>query len=115
MSWYRKIKGNSQQKEILIEHDTQIEISDISLSRDTNSGDKYDLITNNKSPVLVAMTDPGATVQVYINGVLQGTVEASSSGNISYTMPANTPTASIRCNLLLRILLVTGLSLRLQP
>lgn len=35
------------------------------------------------------MTDPGATVQVYINGVLQGTVEASSSGNISYTMPAN--------------------------
>ncbi|EDV6954176.1 Ig-like domain repeat protein [Salmonella enterica subsp. enterica serovar Typhimurium var. 5-] len=81
--------GNSQQKEILIEHDTQIEISDISLSRNTNSGDKYDLITNNKSPVLVAMTDPGATVQVYINGVLQGTVEASSSGNISYTMPAN--------------------------
>ncbi|EJX6008066.1 non-fimbrial adhesin SiiE [Salmonella enterica] len=81
--------GNSQQKEILIEHDTQIEISDISLSRDTNSGDKYDLITNNKSPVLVAMTDPGAAVQVYINGVLQGTVEASSSGNISYTMPAN--------------------------
>ncbi|ECH8747694.1 Ig-like domain repeat protein [Salmonella enterica] len=81
--------GNSQQKEILIEHDTQIEISDISLSRDTNSGDKYDLITNNKSPVLVAMTDPGATVQVYINGVLQGTVEASPSGNISYTMPAN--------------------------
>ncbi|EBR6256385.1 Ig-like domain repeat protein [Salmonella enterica] len=81
--------GNSQQKEILIEHDTQIEISDISLSRDTNSGDKYDLITNNKSPVLIAMTDPGATVQVYINGVLQGTVEASSSGNISYTMPAN--------------------------
>ncbi|EEO5557991.1 Ig-like domain repeat protein [Salmonella enterica] len=81
--------GNSQQKEILIEHDTQIEISDISLSRDTNSGDKYDLITNNKSPVLVAMTAPGATVQVYINGVLQGTVEASSSGNISYTMPAN--------------------------
>ncbi|PJT53689.1 Ig-like domain-containing protein [Salmonella enterica] len=81
--------GNSQQKDILIEHDTQIEISDISLSRDTNSGDKYDLITNNKSPVLVAMTDPGATVQVYINGVLQGTVEASSSGNISYTMPAN--------------------------
>ncbi|ELE0309402.1 non-fimbrial adhesin SiiE, partial [Salmonella enterica] len=81
--------GNSQQKEILIEHDTQIEISDISLSRDTNSGDKYDLITNNKSPVLVAMTDPGATVQVYINGVLQGAVEASSSGNISYTMPAN--------------------------
>ncbi|EIK2811162.1 non-fimbrial adhesin SiiE [Salmonella enterica] len=81
--------GNSQQKEILIEHDTQIEISDISLSRDTNSGDKYDLITNNKSPVLVAMTEPGATVQVYINGVLQGTVEASSSGNISYTMPAN--------------------------
>ncbi|EBK7100790.1 Ig-like domain repeat protein [Salmonella enterica] len=81
--------GNSQQKEILIEHDTQIEISDISLSRDTNSGDKYDLITNNKSPVLVAMTDPGTTVQVYINGVLQGTVEASSSGNISYTMPAN--------------------------
>ncbi|EAP6983200.1 Ig-like domain repeat protein [Salmonella enterica] len=81
--------GNSQQKEILIEHDTQIEISDISLSRDTNSGDKYDLITNNKSPVLVAMTDPGATVQVYINGVLQGTVEASSSGNISYTMPEN--------------------------
>ncbi|EBT5280050.1 Ig-like domain repeat protein [Salmonella enterica] len=81
--------GNSQQKEILIEHDTQIEISDISLSRDTNSGDKYDLITNNKSPVLVAMTDPGATVQVYINGVLQGTVEASASGNISYTMPAN--------------------------
>ncbi|HBQ3762125.1 TPA: non-fimbrial adhesin SiiE [Salmonella enterica subsp. enterica serovar Choleraesuis] len=81
--------GNSQQKEILIEHDTQIEISDISLSRDTNSGDKYDLITNNKSPVLVAMTDPSATVQVYINGVLQGTVEASSSGNISYTMPAN--------------------------
>ncbi|EBU9916049.1 Ig-like domain repeat protein [Salmonella enterica subsp. enterica serovar Weybridge] len=81
--------GNSQQKEILIEHDTQIEISDISLSRDTNSGDKYDLITNNKSPVLVAMTDPGATVQVYINGVLQGTVEASSSGNISYTMSAN--------------------------
>ncbi|EPJ1776329.1 non-fimbrial adhesin SiiE, partial [Salmonella enterica subsp. enterica serovar Infantis] len=63
--------GNSQQKDILIEHDTQIEISDISLSRDTNSGDKYDLITNNKSPVLVAMTDPGATVQVYINGVLQ--------------------------------------------
>ncbi|EHX0854025.1 non-fimbrial adhesin SiiE [Salmonella enterica subsp. enterica] len=81
--------GNSQQKDILIEHDTQIEISNISLSRDTNSGDKYDLITNNKSPVLVAMTDPGATVQVYINGVLQGTVEASSSGNISYTMPAN--------------------------
>ncbi|EPE52554.1 Ig-like domain-containing protein [Salmonella enterica] len=81
--------ANSQQKDILIEHDTQIEISDISLSRDTNSGDKYDLITNNKSPVLVAMTDPGATVQVYINGVLQGTVEASSSGNISYTMPAN--------------------------
>ncbi|EFP6220352.1 Ig-like domain repeat protein [Salmonella enterica] len=81
--------GNSQQKDILIEHDTQIEISDISLSRDTNSGDKYDLITNNKYPVLVAMTDPGATVQVYINGVLQGTVEASSSGNISYTMPAN--------------------------
>ncbi|ENV8944659.1 non-fimbrial adhesin SiiE [Salmonella enterica subsp. enterica serovar Infantis] len=81
--------GNSQQKDILIEHDTQIEISDISLSRDTNSGDKYDLITNNKSPVLVAMTAPGATVQVYINGVLQGTVEASSSGNISYTMPAN--------------------------
>ncbi|EEF0424351.1 Ig-like domain repeat protein [Salmonella enterica subsp. enterica serovar Enteritidis] len=81
--------GNSQQKDILIEHDTQIEISDISLSRDTNSGDKYDLITNNKSPVLVAMADPGATVQVYINGVLQGTVEASSSGNISYTMPAN--------------------------
>ncbi|EJG8630369.1 non-fimbrial adhesin SiiE [Salmonella enterica] len=81
--------GNSQQKDILIEHDTQIEISDISLSRDTNSGDKYDLITNNKSPVLVAMTDPGATVQIYINGVLQGTVEASSSGNISYTMPAN--------------------------
>ncbi|EHA3660293.1 Ig-like domain repeat protein [Salmonella enterica] len=81
--------GNSQQKDILIEHDTQIEISDISLSRDTNRGDKYDLITNNKSPVLVAMTDPGATVQVYINGVLQGTVEASSSGNISYTMPAN--------------------------
>ncbi|EEG6836044.1 Ig-like domain repeat protein [Salmonella enterica] len=81
--------GNSQQKDILIEHDTQIEISDISLSRDTNSGDKYDLITNNKSPVLVAMTDPGATVQVYINGVLQGTVEASSSGNISYTMPTN--------------------------
>ncbi|ELU1626824.1 non-fimbrial adhesin SiiE [Salmonella enterica] len=81
--------GNSQQKDILIEHDTQIEISDISLSRDTNSGDKYDLITNNKSPVLVAMTDPGATVQVYINGALQGTVEASSSGNISYTMPAN--------------------------
>ncbi|MBJ3435824.1 non-fimbrial adhesin SiiE [Salmonella enterica subsp. enterica serovar Corvallis] len=81
--------GNSQQKDILIENDTQIEISDISLSRDTNSGDKYDLITNNKSPVLVAMTDPGATVQVYINGVLQGTVEASSSGNISYTMPAN--------------------------
>ncbi|MBE5595279.1 Ig-like domain repeat protein [Salmonella enterica subsp. enterica serovar Gallinarum] len=81
--------GNSQQKDILIEHDTQIEISDISLSRYTNSGDKYDLITNNKSPVLVAMTDPGATVQVYINGVLQGTVEASSSGNISYTMPAN--------------------------
>ncbi|ECD8365400.1 Ig-like domain repeat protein [Salmonella enterica subsp. enterica] len=81
--------GNSQQKDILIEHDTQIEISDISLSRDTNSGDKYDLITNNKSPVLVAMTDPGATVQVYINGVLQGTVEASSSGNISYTMPEN--------------------------
>ncbi|HBL4648027.1 TPA: non-fimbrial adhesin SiiE [Salmonella enterica subsp. enterica serovar Infantis] len=81
--------GNSQQKDILIEHDTQIEISDISLSRDTNSGDKYDLITNNKSPVLVAMTDPGATVQVYINGVLRGTVEASSSGNISYTMPAN--------------------------
>ncbi|EJV8542996.1 Ig-like domain repeat protein [Salmonella enterica] len=81
--------GNSQQKDILIEHDMQIEISDISLSRDTNSGDKYDLITNNKSPVLVAMTDPGATVQVYINGVLQGTVEASSSGNISYTMPAN--------------------------
>ncbi|EDX6979231.1 Ig-like domain repeat protein [Salmonella enterica subsp. enterica serovar Saintpaul] len=81
--------GNSQQKDILIEHDTQIEISDISLSRDTNSGDKYDLITNNKSPVLVAMTDPGATVQVYINGVLQGTVEASSSCNISYTMPAN--------------------------
>ncbi|OZU03209.1 Ig-like domain-containing protein [Salmonella enterica] len=81
--------GNSQQKDILIEHDTQIEISDISLSRDTNSGDKYDLITNNKSPVLVAMTDPGATVQVYINGVLQGTVEASSSGNISYSMPAN--------------------------
>ncbi len=81
--------GNSQQKDILIEHDTQIEISDISLSRDTNSGDKYDLITNNKSPVLVAMTDPGVTVQVYINGVLQGTVEASSSGNISYTMPAN--------------------------
>ncbi|HAE0105082.1 TPA_asm: Ig-like domain repeat protein [Salmonella enterica subsp. enterica serovar Enteritidis str. P125109] len=81
--------GNSQQKDILIEHDTQIEISDISLSRDTNSGDKYDLITNNKSPVLVAMTDPGATVQVYINGVLQGTVEAGSSGNISYTMPAN--------------------------
>ncbi|HGK6319404.1 TPA: non-fimbrial adhesin SiiE [Salmonella enterica subsp. enterica serovar Enteritidis] len=81
--------GNSQQKDILIEHDTQIEISDISLSRDTNSGDKYDLITNNKSPVLVAMTDPGATVQVYINGVLQGTVEASSSGNISYTMLAN--------------------------
>ncbi|EIK6168619.1 non-fimbrial adhesin SiiE [Salmonella enterica] len=81
--------GNSQQKDILIEHDTQIEISDISLSRDTSSGDKYDLITNNKSPVLVAMTDPGATVQVYINGVLQGTVEASSSGNISYTMPAN--------------------------
>ncbi|EDQ8176701.1 Ig-like domain repeat protein, partial [Salmonella enterica subsp. enterica serovar Cerro] len=28
--------GNSQQKDILIEHDTQIEISDISLSRDTN-------------------------------------------------------------------------------
>ncbi|QXX16019.1 Ig-like domain repeat protein [Salmonella enterica subsp. salamae] len=81
--------GNSQQKDILIEHDTHIEISDISLSRDTNSGDKYDLITNNKSPVLVAMTDPGATVQVYINGVLQATVEASSSGNITYTMPEN--------------------------
>ncbi|QXX20555.1 non-fimbrial adhesin SiiE [Salmonella enterica] len=81
--------GNSQQKDILIEHDTHIEISDISLSRDTNSGDKYDLITNNKSPVLVAMTDPGATVQVYINGVLQATVEASSSGNITYTIPEN--------------------------
>ncbi|EEO0293379.1 Ig-like domain repeat protein [Salmonella enterica] len=81
--------GNSQQKELLIEHDTQIEISDISLSRDTNSGDKYDLITRDKSPVLVAMTDPGATVQVYINGVLQATVEASSSGNITYTMPEN--------------------------
>ncbi|SUI04656.1 Large repetitive protein [Salmonella enterica subsp. indica] len=81
--------GNRQQKEVLIEHDTHIEISDISLSRDTNSGDKYDLITKDKSPVLVAMTDPGATVQVYINGVLQATVEASSSGNITYTMPEN--------------------------
>ncbi|EBU4087671.1 hypothetical protein CWF84_16045, partial [Salmonella enterica] len=81
--------GNSQQKDLLIEHDQSIEISDISLSRDTNSGDKYDLITNNKSPVLVAMTDPGATVEVYINGVLQDTIEASSSGNITYTMPKN--------------------------
>ncbi|HCL5258450.1 TPA: Ig-like domain repeat protein, partial [Salmonella enterica] len=81
--------GNSQQKDILIEHDTHIEISDISLSRDTNSGDKYDLITSNKSPVLVAMTDPGATVEVYINGVLKDTIEASSSGNITYTMPEN--------------------------
>ncbi len=69
LSWYRKIKRQQPTKRYSIEHDTQIEISDISLSRDTNSGDKYDLITNNKSPVLVAMTDPGATVQVYINGV----------------------------------------------
>ncbi|ENV3333932.1 Ig-like domain-containing protein, partial [Salmonella enterica] len=81
--------GNSQQKEILVEYDTQIEISAISLSRDSNSGDKYDLITNDKSPELVAMTEPGATVQVYINDVLQATVEANSAGNVSYTMPAN--------------------------
>ncbi|ENS3165796.1 Ig-like domain repeat protein [Salmonella enterica subsp. diarizonae] len=81
--------GNSQQKELLVEYDTQIEISAISLSRDSNSGDKYDLITNDKSPELVAMTEPGATVQVYINDVLQATVEANSAGNVSYTMPAN--------------------------
>ncbi|ECG8591719.1 Ig domain protein [Salmonella enterica subsp. salamae] len=88
--------GNSQQKDLLIEHDQSIEISDISLSRDTNSGDKYDLITNNKSPVLVAMTDPGATVQVYINDVLQDTIEASASGNITYTMPENSADGDYR-------------------
>lgn len=48
----------------------QIEISDILLSWDINSGDKYDLIINNKFLVLVVMIDFGVMVQVYINGVL---------------------------------------------
>lgn len=78
--------ANSTQKNITVQCDTSNEITDISLTRASNSGDIYDLITNNKTPTVTALTDPRASVEIYVNGVKTTTVTADASGIASCTL-----------------------------
>ncbi|PLR52304.1 hypothetical protein CYR34_05560, partial [Chimaeribacter arupi] len=79
--------GNKTQKDLVIQCDTQNSLSDVALARSSNSGDAYDLVTNDTSPTLSAMTDPGASVDIYIDDVKVATVMADASGAVSYTLP----------------------------
>jgi sirohydrochlorin ferrochelatase len=78
--------GNATQKNFSIECDTQNDITDISLTRDSNSGDVYDLITNDKTPSVSALTDPAASVDVYVNNVKVTTIVADASGIATYSL-----------------------------
>ncbi|HEN3280693.1 TPA: Ig-like domain repeat protein, partial [Yersinia enterocolitica] len=79
--------NNSFQKTISIELDSSITISAISLSDESNTGDRYDLVTSKKDAVLQAKTDPFASVEVIINGRSQGYVDANSSGTVTFSLP----------------------------
>ncbi|WP_392431738.1 Ig-like domain-containing protein [Yersinia sp. HM-2024] len=81
--------GNSASKDIAIELDNSIDISDITLHKDSNTGDKFDLVTQERSPILQASTDPHALVEVMINGKSQGTVTADGTGRVQFTLPDN--------------------------
>ncbi|HKM97920.1 MAG TPA: Ig-like domain-containing protein, partial [Buttiauxella sp.] len=80
------IAGNTTQKTLAIECDTSNDITDISLTRDSNSGDIYDLITNDKTPSVTALTDAGASVDVYVNGVKVSTITSDASGAATYNL-----------------------------
>ena len=79
--------GNTVSKNIDITRDTQNSITDVVLSRDSNSADTLDAITNVTTPTLTAVTDPNATVDVYVNGEKVATVTADAAGTVSWTMP----------------------------
>lgn len=79
--------GNSNEAHINIVLDTQIELSEISLHRDSNTGDKSDLITSVKRPTIVASTDGNSIVEIYVDGRKVGSVKANASGLVSWTMP----------------------------
>ncbi|OZV02614.1 hypothetical protein CIW55_03590, partial [Enterobacter cloacae] len=79
--------GNTATKNIDIVCDTKNAITDIALTRESNSADAYDLITNVKAPTVTAVTDPQATVDIYVNDVKVATVTADAAGVVSWTMP----------------------------
>ena len=79
--------GNTVSKNIDITRDTQNSITDIVLSRDSNSADTLDAITKVTTPTLTAVTNPNATVDVYVNGEKVATVTADAAGTVSWTMP----------------------------
>ncbi|HCD7427520.1 TPA: Ig-like domain repeat protein, partial [Citrobacter werkmanii] len=79
--------GNTVSKNIDITRDTQNSITDVVLSRDSNSADTLDAITKVTTPTLTAVTDPNATVDVYVNGKKVATVTADAAGTVSWTMP----------------------------
>ncbi|AWS95800.1 Ig-like domain-containing protein [Citrobacter sp. CRE-46] len=79
--------GNTVSKNIDITRDTQNSITDVVLSRDSNSADTLDAITKVTTPTLTAVTDPNATVDVYVNGEKVATVTADAAGTVSWTMP----------------------------
>ncbi|HEN3480484.1 TPA: Ig-like domain repeat protein, partial [Yersinia enterocolitica] len=81
-----KADNNSNVK-ITITRDSSINISAISLSDESNTGDRYDLVTSKKDAVLQAKTDPFASVEVIINGQSQGHVKANSSGTATFPLP----------------------------
>ncbi|HDR2795657.1 TPA: Ig-like domain repeat protein, partial [Enterobacter asburiae] len=81
------IAGNTASKSIDITCDTQNSISAVVLSRDSNSADTNDSITNVNTPTLTAATDPMSSVDIYVNGVLMATVTADAAGSVSWTMP----------------------------
>ncbi|MBC2621902.1 Ig-like domain-containing protein [Citrobacter cronae] len=79
--------GNTVSKNIDITRDTQNSITDVVLSRDSNSADTLDAITKVTTPTLTAVTNPNATVDVYVNGEKVATVTADAAGTVSWTMP----------------------------
>ena len=81
------LANNNKYDSISIVLDTSLSIPEISLSGESNTGDRYDLVTSKKGAVLVTRTEPFASVEVIINDKSQGNVAADSSGKVTFKLP----------------------------
>ncbi len=83
--------GNETSSSKVLVVDEKVNAGDIDLDDDSNSGSKYDLITDDTSPVLTGKTESGAVVRLFDgDSNLIGTVTADVDGNWSMEVPEDT-------------------------